>query len=75
MVVGAILAELSSAASFAAASMAVCGFIAHAKPAIARQEESELRQATVFGGLFGLVIAVLTVVGFWVAGLNLLSAN
>jgi hypothetical protein len=61
--VGSILAELSSAAGFAAATMALCGFLAHAKPALAREQESELRRATVLGGLTGLSLAVSIVVG------------
>ena len=59
MVVGTIFGELSSAAGFIAATVAVCGFLAHApRPALAREPEAELRRATVLGGLAGLALAV-----------------
>jgi hypothetical protein len=45
-----------------AAAIAVCGFLAHAWPAIAGKSEVELRVATVAGGLFGFLIAALVIV-------------
>jgi hypothetical protein len=66
MVAGSIITELSSTAGLIAAAMAVGGFLAHAKPALARQHEAELRRATVIGGLIGLAVMAPGVVGIWV---------
>jgi hypothetical protein len=56
-----ILSQLSTAGGFLATSIAVGGFLAHAKPALARGEDSELRRATVIGGLSGLVFAAIVI--------------
>jgi len=46
-----------------AASIAVGGFIAHVGPALAGEDETKVRAATVIGGLGGLAVAVLVIVG------------
>jgi hypothetical protein len=45
-----------------AASIAVFGFAAHVKPALSGAGEEKLRQATVIGGLAGLVVSLLVMV-------------
>jgi hypothetical protein len=45
-----------------AAGIAVCGFLAHARPALAGKDDAELRQATVVGGLGGFLAAVTMIV-------------
>jgi hypothetical protein len=45
-----------------AAAIAVCGFLAHAGPALSGADEKRLRFATVVGGLIGFAIASLVIV-------------
>ena len=44
-----------------AALVAVGGFIAHARPALSGADERRVREATVVGGLGGLVLAALAI--------------
>jgi hypothetical protein len=44
-----------------AAAIAVCGFLAHARPAISGKEDAELRRATALGGLAGFAIAIFVI--------------
>jgi F0F1-type ATP synthase membrane subunit c/vacuolar-type H+-ATPase subunit K len=61
-VIGSIAGQAASGVGFIATSIAVGGFLAHAKPALARDPEPELRRATVEGGLYGLLFAVILIV-------------
>jgi len=45
-----------------AAAIAVCGFVAHARPALSGVDEERLRRATTTGGVFGIGIAVFVIV-------------
>jgi hypothetical protein len=58
---GSIVADWATGIGLAAGLMAICGFLAHAKPVFRRADESEIRIATVMGGLGGLAIACLLV--------------
>jgi hypothetical protein len=62
MVVGSIATQFSSTAGFIAAAIAIGGFLAHARPAIAGKRDTELRRATAIGGLVGLALALLVTV-------------
>jgi hypothetical protein len=62
MAIGVLVSSAATVAGLMAASIAVCGFLAHVKPAIDGKSEAELRTATVVGGLFGFLLAVLVVV-------------
>lgn len=61
--VGSVVDTAAAGAGFMAASIAVGGFVAHAKPALSEQPDHKLRYATVVGGLCGLAIAVLLIAG------------
>ena len=63
LIVGAIFSNASSGAGLMAASIAVGGFVAHARPALRGQGDPTVRFATVVGGLAGLAIAVLVIAG------------
>jgi len=58
---GSILSTATTAVAFMAASIAVCGFLGQAGPALSRREDKEVRAATVVGGLIGLLIAIAVV--------------
>jgi hypothetical protein len=45
-----------------AAAIAVGGFLAHVRPALAGDDEQRLREATVIGGLGGIAVAVTVMV-------------
>lgn len=67
MLVGSILSHASAVCGFMATSIAVGGFLAHVRPALGGAGDSELRYATVAGGLIGLVVAILvTAISIWV---------
>lgn len=48
----------ATGAGFAAASIAVCGFLLHVAPALSNAPEGAIRRATALGGLGGFVAAV-----------------
>lgn len=56
------ISDAASGVGFIAAAIAVCGFLGQVGPALKRQEDEEVRAATVAGGLFGLVAAAVFVV-------------
>lgn len=56
------VSDAASGIGFMAAAIAVCGFLGQVGPALKRQEDEEVRAATVVGGLFGLVAAAAVVV-------------
>lgn len=59
MLVSPFVLQLAAATGFMAAAIAVGGFVAHARPAMAGESEEELRRLTAAGGAFGLAVAVL----------------
>ena len=58
LLVGSIIGDGATLTGFLAGAMAVGGFLAHARPVLQRQGETEVRVATVIGGLAGLGIAI-----------------
>lgn len=60
--VGSIISDAASGVGFMAATIALCGFLGQAWPALKRQEDEEVRAATVVGGLFGLFAAVVVII-------------
>lgn len=44
------------------AAIAICGFVAHAGPALAGAGEKRLREATVTGGIVGFGLAIFVIV-------------
>jgi hypothetical protein len=51
------MSDVATALGLTAAAIAVCGFIAHIKPALSGADEQRLRRATVMGGVAGTVFA------------------
>jgi hypothetical protein len=62
IVTGSLASDFAAGFGMAAAAIAVCGFLAHAAPALSGAGERRLRFATVVGGLIGFVFAVFVVV-------------
>jgi hypothetical protein len=62
MVVGSIASQFATGFGMMAAAIAVCGFVAHAGPALSGGGERRLRKATVIGGLAGLLVSVFVIV-------------
>jgi hypothetical protein len=62
MTIGSLVSSAATVSGLMVASIAVCGFLAHAKPAIGGKSDAELKTATVVGGLFGFLLATLVVV-------------
>jgi hypothetical protein len=58
LVIGSILTIAATGTGFAAASIAVFGFLLHAAPALSHAPDAKIRRATVAGGLIGLALAV-----------------
>jgi hypothetical protein len=54
--------DVATAFGLAAAAIAVCGFIAHVKPALSGADEQQLRRATLRGGIAGIVLATSVIV-------------
>jgi hypothetical protein len=61
-VVFGIVNQFATASGMMAAAIAVCGFVAHAGPALSGASEKQIRDATVVGGLVGLFLSSLVVV-------------
>jgi hypothetical protein len=55
---GSIASIFTTAFGMAATAIAVCGFLAHAGPALRGESDRRLREATVRGGLAGFLLAV-----------------
>ena len=68
MIVGSIVDNVTTGAGLMAASIAVCGFLAHARPAIAGKDEMELRRATAIRGLTGCAAALFVIAIAWAVG-------
>jgi hypothetical protein len=62
LVAGTIASQFAGALGLMGAAIAVCGFVAHAGPALAGSGEKRLRDATVTGGLLGLGLAIFVIV-------------
>lgn len=60
--IGSIIGDAASGVGFVAATIAVCGFLGQVGPALRRQEDEEVRAATVVGGLIGFLLAAAIVV-------------
>jgi len=58
VVVATLMSSAVTALGLTAAAIAVGGFLAHARPALAGDDEKRIREATVVGGLGGIVFAV-----------------
>jgi hypothetical protein len=61
VIIATLMNDSATVAGLTAAAIAVCGFLAHAKSAIAGRDEAELRQLTVMGGLAGFVMSLFIV--------------
>jgi len=58
-----LIDDFAAGAGFIAATIAVCGFIGQAVPALRRRDDETVRAATVLGGLVGLLFgSVITAV-------------
>ena len=67
--IGGVLLERSTVAvGLMAATIAVGGFIARAYSVLREDDDAAIRRATTFGGLFGLIAAVLTIILDVIAG-------
>jgi hypothetical protein len=62
LIVGSIASQFAGALGLIAAAIAVFGFLGHAKPALARADDADLRFATVVGGLAGLIVSFFVMV-------------
>ncbi|HEX5762077.1 MAG TPA: hypothetical protein VFY04_03040 [Solirubrobacterales bacterium] len=56
------VSQFAEGSGFIAATIAICGFLAHVPRALSGAEEVALRRATAGGGLIGFVLAVAIVV-------------
>jgi hypothetical protein len=56
------MSDVATACGLMAAAIAVGGFLAHVRPALSKHDDQRLREATVKGGLGGLVGAFLVIV-------------
>lgn len=61
-IVGSLAGSAATAFGLAAAAIAVFGFVAHIKPAVSGADDKELREATLVGGIVGLVVALFVIV-------------
>ncbi|HXR29831.1 MAG TPA: hypothetical protein VN752_01655 [Solirubrobacterales bacterium] len=61
-IAGTIAGQVAFLFGLMATAIAVCGFLAHAGPALSGADERRVREATVEGGLAGLVLSVFVVV-------------
>jgi len=61
VVIGSIAGSAATGFGLMAASIAVFGFAAHARPALTGAGEEKLRYATVVGGLVGLFASLLVI--------------
>jgi hypothetical protein len=62
VVLATLMSDSATGFGLTAAAIAVCGFVAHARPAFSGADEERLRRATTAGGVFGLGVAVLVIV-------------
>jgi len=57
-VMGSLTTTVATGAGFAAASIAVCGFLLHVVPTLSRAPDVKVRRATAIGGLIGFFLAL-----------------
>jgi hypothetical protein len=62
LVADSILSTAATGFGLAAATIAVFGFAAHIKPALSGAEERRIREATVIGGIGGLVVSLSVII-------------
>jgi hypothetical protein len=62
MVVATLMSDSATGCGLIAAAIAVCGFIAHSRLALAGADERRLRRATTIGGLVGFGLAAFIIV-------------
>jgi hypothetical protein len=62
LLVAPVVGELATCVGLFGRMVAVGGFIAHVKPALAGASERQIRRATIAGGVIGLVISLSVVV-------------
>jgi hypothetical protein len=55
---GSILGDAGTFFGTTAAAIAVCGFAAHLKPALSGEGDEKLREATLAGGIAGMLISL-----------------
>lgn len=58
MVLATLMSDAATGVGLMAAAIAVCGFVAHVRPALVGDDEQRLREATVKGGVLGIVVSV-----------------
>ena len=63
MPLGSLIVDATTEVGLLAGLIAVCGFLNHAAPALRGADEEMLREATVRGGLGGIVIVALINLG------------
>jgi hypothetical protein len=61
VVLATLMSDAATAVGLMAATIAVGGFVMHAKPALAGRDEDELRRLTVVGGILGCFVALLLI--------------
>jgi hypothetical protein len=59
MLASGFLSQSATIVGLLAGSIAVGGFLGHARPSLASEPDTELRRATTTGGLIGLGVALL----------------
>lgn len=57
-----LFSDAVAGSGFIAASIAIGGFIGQVGPALAREEDGSIRFAMTIGGLFGLAVALGTII-------------
>lgn len=62
MVVATLMSDSATGCGLIVGAIAVCGFIAHARLALAGADEQRLRRATTMGGLAGIGLATFVIV-------------
>ncbi len=62
LIVASILSTAATGFGLAAATIAVFGFAAHIKPMLTGAEDRQIREATVIGGIGGLVVSLSVIV-------------
>lgn len=62
MLFATLMSNAATGAGLMAAAIAVGGFVAHVRPALADADEKKIREATVVGGVGGIAVAIFVVV-------------
>jgi hypothetical protein len=56
------MSDAATGTGLMAAAIAVCGFMAHARPAFSGDDEQRIRKMTVAGGVGGMALALFIIV-------------